>query len=202
MKIYFVRHGETDWNKKKIYQGHTDIPLNEKGIQQAESAADYLKDREIEAVYTSDLKRAYRTGEIIARPHNLQPVTDNRLREINFGAWEGLDYNGIYAKYKKEFDDWYKDVFNTRIPKGGSFKDVLDNLLDFLHDKSIQKYQEIVVATHGGVIKALLGHIKKSETILWEQQVSPGSITVISYHIEQDELQIEEVNLLPNSQFN
>ena len=198
MKIYFVRHGETDWNKRKIYQGHTDIPLNEKGIKQAEGAANYLKDKQIQVVYASDLKRAFKTGEIIAGPHNLQPIKDSRLREINFGAWEGLDYKGIYAKYKKEFDVWYKDVFNTRIPAGERVKDVLDKLLDFLADKSGQKYKEMVVATHGGVIKALLGHLKKSERTLWEQPISPGSITIVQYDIEQGVLQIEEVNLLPN----
>lgn len=197
MLVYLVRHGETDWNKEKKFQGHADIPLNEKGLQQAERASFYLANKNISAVYSSDLMRASKTGEIIARLHGLQVIKDQRLREINFGVWEGLDFNNIYTQYRKEFDEWYRDTFNSTIPGGDSIKKVLQNILSFFEDLSKEGWQEVVVATHGGVIKSLLWHIKRERGALWDRGIPPGSITILNLEKNRDKIAIVEENIIP-----
>ena len=87
--LYFVRHGETSWNKSKIYQGSTDIPLNSTGLQQAKLVSSYFKDISIDDIFTSPLKRASVTAEIIAKPHCISVKENRNLMEMNFGQWEG-----------------------------------------------------------------------------------------------------------------
>ena len=99
MKIYFIRHGETDWNIVKRLQGATDIPLNENGEALARETAEGLKEIPFDMVFTSPLKRAYRTAEIVKGNREIPLIIEERIREICFGDYEGLvskseGYNG------------------------------------------------------------------------------------------------------------
>src|SRR5581483_12433051 len=85
--LLLVRHGETDWNSERRWQGHADEPLNETGRAQAREVADELADRSIDAVYSSDLSRARETAEIIAARLGLSVTTDARLGEVDVGDW-------------------------------------------------------------------------------------------------------------------
>ena len=85
MKIYLVRHGETDWNQAGLLQGQTDIALNAQGLEQAREAAERLKDVPFEIAFCSPLIRAKRTAEIIIGDRKITLTTDERLRELNFG---------------------------------------------------------------------------------------------------------------------
>ena len=89
MKIYLVRHGETDWNQAGLLQGQTDIALNAQGLEQAHDAAERLKKVPFEIAFCSPLIRAKRTAEIIIGDRKITLTTDERLRELNFGPWEG-----------------------------------------------------------------------------------------------------------------
>lgn len=197
MRFYFVRHGETDWNKHRVFQGHTDIPLNEEGKKQVRRAAQHLSNKKIEAVYTSDLIRAYQTAQIIAEMHNVKTIKDDRLREVNFGEWEGLNYEEISAKHKEALDAWLNDIIGTQLPGGGSVKDVLRNLVSFIDDMISRNHQELVVTTHGGVIKTLIWHINEGKVVLWEQEVSLGSITILDYDVSSQRFKLPEVNFRP-----
>src|SRR5438105_5656365 len=88
--LVLVRHGETDWNAERRWQGHTDVPLNARGREQARSLAEELADQPIEAIYASDLSRARETAEIVAARLRLPVVVDPDLREIDAGSLEGL----------------------------------------------------------------------------------------------------------------
>lgn len=90
MKLYIIRHGETDWNKQKRLQGQSDTMLNEYGIELAEITAKALKDVQFDYIFSSPLKRAYKTAEIIRGERNVPIVTDDRLKEIGFGINEGV----------------------------------------------------------------------------------------------------------------
>lgn len=197
MRFYFVRHGETDWNKHRMFQGHTDIPLNENGKKQVQWAAQYLSDKKIEAVYTSDLARAHETAQIIAGAHGLKPIKDDRLREVNFGEWEGLSFNEISAKHKEALDAWLDDIIGTQLPGGGKIEDVLRNLVSFINDMISINYQELVVATHGGVIKTLIWHVNEGSVVLWEQEIFLGSITILDYDLDDQIFTLSEVNIVP-----
>lgn len=94
-----VRHGATDWNDRRLAQGHADIPMNARGRRQAADAARALEDRRVDAVYASDLRRAIDTAVEIARPRGLDVVTDASLREIDQGEWEGVHVDEIRRRW-------------------------------------------------------------------------------------------------------
>jgi broad specificity phosphatase PhoE len=98
-KVFIVRHGATDWNHSKRAQGHADIDLNDEGRRQAQQTARQLADEPIEAVYSSDLRRAVDTARPIAEVHGLEVQTDARFREIDQGEWEGLHTDEIRERW-------------------------------------------------------------------------------------------------------
>ena len=106
-KLYLVRHGETDYNNSLRFQGQIDIPLNQKGIEQAEKVAGFLKDIPLQAIYSSSLKRARTTAEIIGRVKGIEPQITDALREMSFGIWENMNSSDIQKKYAKEWKDFF-----------------------------------------------------------------------------------------------
>lgn len=90
MKLYIIRHGETDWNKEKRLQGQSDTQLNEYGIELARITGEALKDVHFDYIFSSPLKRAYKTAELIRMDRPVKIITDDRLKEICFGVNEGV----------------------------------------------------------------------------------------------------------------
>lgn len=97
--LYIVRHGETDWNKMGKYQGITDIPLNENGLNQAKACGNALKDVTFDRILSSDLSRALVTAETIRGDRTTSITVDKRLRELNFGDWEAMLFSDIEARW-------------------------------------------------------------------------------------------------------
>jgi len=104
--ILLARHGETDWNRDGRFQGHADRPLNEAGREQARTLAEALVGESLAAVYTSPLRRAAETAEIVAAPHGLQPEPVESLREVDVGSWEGLTRADLERRYPEQFRRW------------------------------------------------------------------------------------------------
>ena len=119
-----VRHGQTDWNQGGRYQGQIDIPLNEAGRAQAHSLAERLQGQHFAAVYSSNLKRAYETAEIIAAKLELPIRMDERLREINQGEWEGLQVDFIRSHYAELWEQRNVDPATVRPPGGETLREV------------------------------------------------------------------------------
>lgn len=149
MKIYFVRHGETDWNDAGLIQGQIDNPLNEKGRRQAEEVANGLGDVEPTKIYSSHLDRARETMDIIKKVNEWQGevLIDKRFQERDFGEFEG-QYADEY-KTKKDFSGYPKyednEGFEERI------KEVISDIVRVSDDSDV-----IVVATHSHVMKSIL----------------------------------------------
>jgi 2,3-bisphosphoglycerate-dependent phosphoglycerate mutase len=97
--ILLARHGETDWNREGRFQGWADPPLNEAGREQAQALAGQLAEVPLEAVYSSDLRRAHETALIVAEPHGVPVVVDRGLREIDVGSWSGLTRMEIETRF-------------------------------------------------------------------------------------------------------
>jgi broad specificity phosphatase PhoE len=97
--ILLARHGETDWNREGRWQGWADPPLNETGRAQARELAEELRDVPFDAVYSSDLRRAHETAEIVAEPHGVPVLVDPGLREIDIGSWSGLTHDEIRQRF-------------------------------------------------------------------------------------------------------
>ena len=117
-RILLVRHGETDWNASGRIQGHSDTPLNAAGRQQAQRAAQRLAPEPVRALYSSDLARAFETATIIGEPLGLTVVTSPRLRERQYGAWEGLTSAEIQARYPEQFAMWRARSTDFAPPQG------------------------------------------------------------------------------------
>ncbi|MHB0939990.1 MAG: histidine phosphatase family protein, partial [Armatimonadota bacterium] len=117
MKLYLIRHGQTDWNLAQRFQGQSDIPLNEIGRRQANALADRLSSQPFEVAYSSDLQRALETAKVIAGDR-LEIKTDLRLREMDFGDWEGATYNKIKEECPGALTTWEDDVYKNAPPNG------------------------------------------------------------------------------------
>ncbi len=193
MRLIMVRHGETIWNAEKKIQGHSDVPLSELGKEQVLATAAYLAEEELEAIYTSDLSRAIDTALAIGGNRGLTPIIDQRLREAHMGIWEGLNFGTIYTKYRKEYDAWYGNE-NGIIPGGEGVKEVEKRVLDFLNEVSFKHHDNVAIATHGGVIKSVLGHALGPE-YLWGRIIDNASITIVK--IKASKIVPEAVNIVP-----
>lgn len=193
MRVILVRHGQTEWNKAGRFQGHSDIPLDEVGRGQVEATAAYLANEKLEAVYASDLSRAKDTALAIAAYHGLEPICDRRLRELNMGIWEGLDFNAVYSQYRQEYDAWYGNR-DYVIPNGEGVKDVEKRVLEFIWEIAPKHEGSIAIATHGGVVKAVLAYALGPK-YLWEQRVDHASITIVK--VDGEQIEAEAINLVP-----
>jgi len=105
-EIFLVRHGETNWNKARKFQGMTDIPLNELGRRQAMYAHEALKDIKIDVAFASPLSRAQETARIILEGHGIELITEDELHEQNAGDWEGLTAAEIEEKFPGQHELW------------------------------------------------------------------------------------------------
>jgi phosphoserine phosphatase len=156
--LLLARHGETDWNRDHRWQGHTGPPLNETGRRQATELAAQVND--IHVVYSSDTERAYETAAIVAERHRLQVETDPRLREVDFGLWEGLTRAEINERFSGGFARWLSGESST--PDGGEADEVMaERVLGALRDIGARHHDSrILVVTSGGPIRAVEAHLR------------------------------------------
>jgi alpha-ribazole phosphatase len=161
MRILFVRHGETEWNASLRYQGHADIPLNQRGRAQARAAAQRLARYGVQAVYSSDLSRAAETASIIAQELQLAPQPMPELREIDVGQWQGLTPEELYRRYPDHMREFDRDPARTVRLGGESYAQLQQRaLLALTHiGEAHPDNQTVVAVSHGGTIRALLCHV-------------------------------------------
>jgi len=183
-RIIFVRHGETLWNDMGKYQGHTDIPLSMVGFEQAYKVAKRLKSEEITTIYSSDLKRAKQTAEIIALEHNLSVITKPEFREINFGVWEGKTFSEVKKQYPELLNIWLSEPENLYIPQGETFSQMLKRawtgLIDVLNN---HKSETITIVAHGGTIGAIICNILEIKlNNLWRIKQGNTGISIVEFY--------------------
>lgn len=183
-KLLLVRHGQTLWNHIARYQGHSDIELSDTGRNQAKLLADRLANESLQAVYASDLKRALETASIIAEPHGLPVQTLSGLREISFGAWEGLTYQEIKTRYRDIADSWHAAPGEVQIPGGESFQELTARansaIMDLVnrHDSAT-----IAVVAHGGTIRAIICALLGIDlNNLFRIRQDNGALNIIDYY--------------------
>ncbi len=183
--LLVIRHGESEANRERFFAGQLDAPLLEKGIKQAELTADFIrKNYNISAVYASDLRRAEKTGEIIAKASNVPIFEDKRLREIFAGAWQGLSFSELAEKYKDDYNCWLTDIGNCRTTGGESIKELSKRVFaSLLEIAKKHKDETVAIATHATpirIVECLLKGLPLDEmkNIAW---VSNASFTEISY---------------------
>ena len=154
--IFLCRHGESEYNAKRIIQGHIDTDLTPKGVVQARLAAEELKSFPIERIFTSDLRRAYRTAQIIADVLGLEVEVDKRLREMHFGEWEGLTYDHIYKNHIEDFHNWLKNPVACPLPSQEDIEEFKERISSFIEFLKNIKEKNILIVGHGGSIQGII----------------------------------------------
>ena len=160
MKLLLARHGETDWNARGHIQGVSDIELNEKGRAQARDLALHILEsgEKISVCYTSPLRRARETAEIVCQALSLEPIQLEALREVSFGLWEGCSWEEVEAQWRACYESYQHDRRSIRPPEGESYGDLLDRVLPALEALEGAGDGTALVVCHSAVIKAVLGH--------------------------------------------
>ncbi len=158
-ELLIIRHGQTAWNKVKRLQGHSDIPLNEKGEQQAIALGQTLKHESLNAIIASDMQRATKTAEEIAKWHNLQVKVDRDLRERCYGAFEGLHPEEIALRYPESHAAWHAadpdHVFPPGEREAESPRQFFHRAMAALHRCAAQHPgQKIAVIAHFGIVES------------------------------------------------
>ena len=154
-EFWLIRHGQTDWNLAGRFQGHTDIPLNSRGLKQARELAAKLAATKFDAIYSSDLKRASQTADLVGQAVCLPVIIDSRLREICQGDWEGMSLAEVRQKY--EFDPAAAESSaDSRAPGGESVNEVAARMASAASDISrIHPDQRVLLVSHGLAVAAL-----------------------------------------------
>lgn len=198
MKLYLIRHGETDLNHEKILQGQSDIPLNEHGRALARQTAIGLKDVPFDAIFTSPLSRAKETAEIIRGSRPIPLFEEPRIGEISFGDFEMLCYHP--ARYNIP-DPAFLNFFNSPAeyqapPNGETFEDILRRTDEFLRElRQTPAYAEktLLLSTHGCALKALLANIQNLPIeAFWGEGVHPNCAVTIVEIADEEARVLEE----------
>jgi len=182
MRIYLIRHGETEWNTSGRWQGVLPVPLNDTGREQAMKLGLYLASMGItlDTFYSSNLPRAYETAAIIASAFGKIPKADRRWRELNTGSFQGLTQHEIEVRFPDVLAQFLADPLEYIIPGGESRRQLQDRAYAAWTDlTNISGGQQLGIVSHGGTIKMLLSRL--FGTLLeFEQETIPNtSITIL-----------------------
>ncbi len=159
LRLYLVRHGQTAWNATGRIQGHSDVPLDEVGLRQAQQVARWLGERVKKpvAIYTSDLARASQTAEAIAQQVGASVAHVPDLRERFWGAWEGLTTEEIQTRYPDHHFTYLYDPLNGTPPEAEPMNDFWARVRDFHHRLRTEHTEgELILVGHGGSLRILL----------------------------------------------
>lgn len=178
--LYLIRHGVTNWNKKKKFCGYMDVPLSAEGRAQAKKLAGRIKPVRIDAVYSSNLKRAVKTAEIaFGKTRKVKEIPD--LQEMNFGVLEGLHHEEILKKYGNIYSKWLVNPYKNHIPKGeniNSFQKRITRAINKI--VAANRGKTIAAVCHGGAISVFVtGILKKKD--FWKYVPKSTSVTVVEY---------------------
>lgn len=183
-RLIIVRHGQTLWNLEKKYQGHSDIALSDKGLFQADRVAGRLADEKIDAVYASDLSRAFKTAETIAARHNVAVNIVPELREIKFGDWEGLTYEQISERWPGMLDKLWVAPDAVVIPGGETFAQLKERAYEAVKDiVAAHSGQTVVIVAHGGTIGTIICALLDIHlNHVWSIRQDNTAVNIIDYY--------------------
>jgi len=181
-EIILVRHGETEWNVKEVFRGRIDIELSETGRKQAELLAEYLSNTKVEAIYSSPLKRALQTAEVIARYHRLNVEIVPALIDFDFGRWQGLSRREVKDKYKELYTEWLENPHQIRIPDGEGLDEVRKRALGVVESILAKHEGTAILVSHRVVNKVLIcALLGLDDSHFWNIKQDTGGITIFAY---------------------
>lgn len=182
LNVYIVRHGQTDTNKTFGINGSgTNLQLNETGRQQAENLRDSFDINKIDYVYSSPLKRARETAEILNQGKH-EIIVDDRLTEMNYGNWDGKDVHEIIEKYPQVFDElgYFKENYSDYCT-GETYKHLADRLMDFWHDLiNNHENESVLLVFHGTASRSLVQNVLQIPKIALVGEIQNAGVINIS----------------------
>ena len=184
-RLFLVRHGQVVGFDQLLANGHTDVDITEVGKIQMESLAERLRLVNIQAIYSSDLKRAETGARILGRHHDVRHHVAPELRELYFGDWEGMSMAEINDSYPGELERRRKDIKNFRLPGGGeSMLDLSERVIPcFQKILEEQKGKEILIVAHGGVNRVILCNALGLDLMnVFNIQQDYGCLNIIDYY--------------------
>lgn len=183
VKLFAIRHGETDSSRERRFTGGRDVSLTPGGRRQCEAVARALDGVFLGAVYASPLERARASAEAIAAPHRLPVRVEPAFREMSFGEWEGLTRAEVAVHYPDAFATW-RATPNLVVPPGGEAVDAVAARVSTALAPLLEEHQgqSVVLVSHAIVIRLLvLAALGLGPDRLWSVDASPGGITEIEY---------------------
>ncbi len=183
--LILIRHGESQANRMNVFAGQINPDLEERGVMQAELTAKYVSENySVDKIYSSDLKRAYRTGESLARLLDMEIIPEKRLREIDGGKWEGIKFDSLAKANPKEYDIWVKNIGEFPGVEGESMKEVGERIMGILTEiAEANDGKTVAITTHATPISVavsliLHGSLAKMRDLPW---ATNASVTVLEY---------------------
>ncbi|RMH80621.1 MAG: histidine phosphatase family protein [Acidobacteria bacterium] len=195
VKLYIVRHAESEWNPIGRYQGLLDPELSELGRMQATRLGDFFRDVHIDVVYSSPLKRTYQTALEIGRVKGLPVMEERRVIEIDHGKWSGLLVNEVQRLYPEEFRLWLEEPHKVSFEGGESLQDVYLRVKSFLEEIKEKHWgQSLVVVSHTVPIRAMYCALLKVDlSKFWSFGCDNASFSLV--HMEGDRNVIIRLNI-------
>lgn len=183
-RLYLIRHGESEGNKRLIFLGHTDLDITERGHLQAACTARYLEGIHADAIYSSDLIRAYNTAKHTAELKDMPITKEQGLREIYAGLWENRLYEELRVEFKEDRDVWVQSIGLSRCTEGESFAELRERMLSTLRRIAESHEGETVFCfTHAAAIRAVAGAVsglalEDAKNVPWSEN---ASVTELEY---------------------
>lgn len=180
MKIWIARHGQTNLNKQRMIQGHTDEPLNETGIRQAYDMRQMIGDIHFDAVYASPLQRAIKTATILGNVDESKVVIDPRIIEVSFGNYElkNYDHQGLTMTAY-----WLLPEIFPAPRTVESIAQMKDRSTSFLQEIEQKDYENVLVTCHGGIMRVISGYLAgRKNGLMWRPRPENCEIRVFENH--------------------
>lgn len=194
MRLVLVRHGQTEWNLTGRYQGQSDTRLSEDGRRQAELLAVHFPVGHLDVIYSSDLRRARETAECVARRLGCPVVPEAAFRELSFGAWEGLTYAEISARWPEEAGKLFRAPDELRIPGGETFRELQDRALKRIGELYAEYEEKTVgIFAHGAINKTILAGLMHIPLhYLWSLRQDNTAVNIL--RLDGEYVTVELVN--------
>ena len=180
VKLILVRHALTVDNQKSRLSGHIDSSISEEGKEQIDKITNYLKDFDIDKIYTTTSSRTKDTVKKLSELKFIEIIEKESLKEISFGDFEGLTFDEIKDKYPKEFQDMIEKGYEYKYPNGESLIDSYNRVCIELDNIISNNDRTILICSHGGTIRNIITYlISNSYKYHWNFKIDNGSVTIL-----------------------
>ncbi len=180
MKLYVVRHGETEWNKEEIFRGRKDVPLNVTGTKQADKTGRYFTGKSLDIVLSSPLSRAMQTAQAVARMTGVQVEAVEQLTDMSFGIWEGKPLKEVEELFPEDIAVWRSSPHKLKVEEGETLGEVRSRVRECIEKIGTGQPGAVVIATHRVICKVIvLSCLGIDNSHFWDMRFDPASITLL-----------------------